>query len=105
RLRDLYAAEARWSEATSLQAEVLLHVRAPTRLAADREPPVGLRYQPSLAEPDDLRAARQLRGLAREAPEFVPAWVSAGERYARAGGAAAARRAWGRGGRRGPAAG
>jgi tetratricopeptide (TPR) repeat protein len=103
-LRDLYAAEARWSEATSLQAEVLLHVRAPTRLAAERETLVGLRYQASLAEPDDLRAARQLRGLAREAPEFVPAWVSTGERYARAGRAAAARRAWVRGVRRRPAA-
>src|SRR4030095_12229812 len=47
---------------------------------------------------------RQLRGLAREAPEFVPAWVSAGERYAQAGRAAAARRAWVRGVRRRPAA-
>src|SRR5262249_6565101 len=103
-LRDLYAAEARWSEATSLQAEVLLHVRAPMRLAGERETLIGLRYQASLAEPDDVTAARQLRGLAREAPALVPAWVSAGERYARAGRAAAARRVWVRGLRRRPAA-
>jgi thioredoxin-like negative regulator of GroEL len=104
RLRDQYAADARWSEATALQAEVLLRVRAPTRLAAERETLVGLRYQASLDEEDPLRAARQLRGLAREAPDFVPAWVSAGERYAQAGRAAAARRAWVRGVRRRPAA-
>lgn len=104
RLRDHYAADARWSEAVALQAEVLLRMRTPSRLAAERETLVGLRYQASLAEHDDLRAARQLRGLARETPDFVPAWVSAGERYARAGRASVARRVWRRGLRRRPAA-
>jgi thioredoxin-like negative regulator of GroEL len=104
RLRDLYAADARWSEAVALQAEVLLRMRTPSRLAAERETLVGLRYQASLAEDDDLRAARQLRGLAREAPQFIPAWVAAGERYARAGRAFVARRTWVRGLRRRPAA-
>ncbi len=104
RLRDRYAADGRWAEAMALQAEVLLRVRAPARLAAERETLVGLRYQASLVGQEDLRAARQLRGLAREAPDFVPAWVSAGDRYARAGRPAAARRTWVRGVRRRPAA-
>jgi HemY protein len=104
RLRDQYAADDRWSEAVALQGEVLLRVRTPSRLAAERAMLVGLRYQASLAEDDHLRAARQLRGLAREAPEFIPAWVSAGERYARAGSTSAARRTWVRGVRRRPAA-
>ena len=104
RLRDLYAAEGRWSEATARQAEVLLHLRTPARLAAERDTLLGLRYEASLAEEDHQRAARQLRGLAREAPDFLPAWVSAGDRYAQAGRAFVARRTWLRGLRRRPAA-
>lgn len=104
RLRDLYAAAGRWPESVALQAEVLLHVRAPSLLAAERERLVALRYEASLADDDAVRAARQLRGLAREAPEFIPAWVGAGDRYAQAGRAFAARRAWLRGLRRRPAA-
>jgi lipopolysaccharide biosynthesis regulator YciM len=87
-----------------MQADILLRLRSPALLAPERERLVGLRYEASLAEPDDLRAARQLHGLAREAPEFVPAWVSAGDRYARAGRSFHARRAWKRGLRQRPAA-
>jgi tetratricopeptide (TPR) repeat protein len=104
RLRDVYAAQGRWTEAAALQAEVLLRLRAPGRLAAERDTLVGLRYEASAAEADHRRAARQLRGLAREAPDFIPAWVAAGERYAQAGRAFVARRTWVRGLRRRPAA-
>jgi tetratricopeptide (TPR) repeat protein len=104
RLRDGYAAAGRWEEAVAMQADILLRLRSPALLAPERERLVGLRYEASLAEPDDLRAARQLHGLAREAPEFVPAWVSAGDRYARAGRSFLARRAWKRGLRQRPAA-
>jgi thioredoxin-like negative regulator of GroEL len=104
RLRDLYAAESRWSDAAALQAELLLQIRTPARLAAERATLVGLRYEACLAERDPLRAARQLRALAREAPDFIPAWVSAGDRFAAAGRVSAARRTWLRGLRRRPAA-
>ena len=100
RLRDLYVAERRWRDAVALQAEVLLRLRAPARLAAERQLLVGLRYEATREEADHLRAARQLRALAREAPDFIPAWASAGDRYAQAGRAFAARRTWVRGLRR-----
>src|SRR5262249_50316306 len=64
----------------------------------------GLRAEASVAETADLGAARQLHGLAREAPELVPAWVSGGARSARAGRSFQARRAWKRGLRQRPAA-
>jgi thioredoxin-like negative regulator of GroEL len=104
RLRDQYVAEARWSDAAALQAELLLQIRTPARLAAERATLVGLRYEAALADPDPLRSARRLRALTREVPDFIPAWVSAGDRYADAGRAAAARRTWMRGLRRRPAA-
>jgi len=104
RLRDLYAAHGRWAEAATLQAELLLHLRSPVRLAIERDRLIGLRYEAGAAEPDPRRAARQLRGLAREAPDFIPAWVTAGERYAESGRAFTARRTWVRGVRRRPAA-
>src|SRR5262249_59540832 len=85
RRRAACAPAGRWDEAVAMQADILLRLRAPALLGSERERLVGLRYESSVAEPDDLRAARRLHGLAREAPEFVPAWVSAGDRYARAG--------------------
>src|SRR5262249_56133447 len=103
-LRDLYAAHGRWAEAAMLQAELLLRLRAPARLTIERDRLIGLRYEAGAAEPDPRRAARQLRGLAREAPDFIPAWVTAGERYAESGRAFPARRTWARGLRRRPAA-
>ena len=54
-----------------------------------------------MSEPDPHRAARALRTLADEAPEFVPAWVSAGDRLVQDGRTAAARRIWLRGLRHG----
>ncbi len=104
RLRDLYIADARWSDAVALQSDLLLRLRSPARLAAERATLIGLRYQAALADDDDGRAARQLHRLAREAPDFIPAWVSAGDRYARAGRAFLARRSWVRGLRRRTAA-
>jgi tetratricopeptide (TPR) repeat protein len=103
RLRDVYRAAGRWSEALALEGEILLHVHDRAALAGEEEVLRGLRYQAALAEPDPRRASRVLLGLAREAPTFVPAWVSAGDLLAGAGRRLAARRAWERGVRRRPA--
>lgn len=104
RLRDVYTAAGRIPEALALQGEILLALRDPATLAAEEETMRGLRYEAALAEPDARRAARLLVALAREEPRFVPAWVSAGDRFAQAGRRLVARRIWERGVRRVPAA-
>ncbi len=103
RLRDVYAAAGRWAEAVALQTDLLLHLHEPSALAAEQETLRGLRYQAALAETDVRQAARLLVALAREHPDFVPAWVSAGDLLAGAGRRVAARRIWERGARRRPA--
>jgi lipopolysaccharide biosynthesis regulator YciM len=57
----------------------------------------GVRYQAAFAETDGRAAARHLLALAREDSQFLPAWVSAGDLYARAGRPVTARRVWERG--------
>ncbi len=104
RLRDLYAAHGRWRDAAALQAETLFSPQVPRRLAGRRDALLGFRYEAAMALPDDDRAAAELRALAREAPDFLPAWVSAGDRAVRAGRAPAGRRVWLRGLRHRPAA-
>jgi tetratricopeptide (TPR) repeat protein len=104
RLRDVYAASERWSEALSLQGEILLSIHEPDALAAEERVLRGLRYQAALAEGDARRAARLFLGLAREDPTFLPAWVSAGDALAAGGRRLAARRVWERGARRHAAA-
>ena len=104
RLRDVYAAAGRWAEAVALQGEILLRIHHPAALASEEQVFRGLRYEAALAEPDPRRAARLLVALAREDPRFVPAWVSAGDRFAAAGRRLAARRTWERGARGQPAA-
>src|SRR5262249_56469257 len=47
RLRDAYAAAGRWDEAVAMQADILLHLRAPALLAPARAHLVGLRYEAS----------------------------------------------------------
>jgi tetratricopeptide (TPR) repeat protein len=103
RLRDVYAAGGRWHEALALQGEILLRMRDPQALAREEQVSRGLRYEAALADGDHRRAARLLLGLAREDPHFVPAWVSAGDRFAAAGSRLTARRIWERGARRQPA--
>ncbi len=103
RLRDVHAAAGRWSEALGLQGEILLGLRDATTLAQEEGLLRGLRYQVALADDDPRRAARRLLALAREAPGFVPAWVSGGDKLAAAGRRFAARRAWERGARHQPA--
>jgi tetratricopeptide (TPR) repeat protein len=104
RLRDVYGAAGRWPEALALQGDILLRVHQPATLATEEAVMRGLRYQAALGEPDDNRAARLLVGLAREDPDFIPAWVSAGDRFDAAGRRFAARRTWERGARHRPAA-
>lgn len=103
RLRDVYAAAGRWPEALALQGEILLGIREPAALGEEEQMLRGLRYQVACADPDPRRAARQLLAIAREAPAFVPAWVSGGDQLAAAGRTFAARRAWERGARHRPA--
>ncbi|MFN8542597.1 MAG: lipopolysaccharide assembly protein LapA domain-containing protein [Candidatus Binatia bacterium] len=104
RLRDVLVASARWEAALALQGELLLG-RATGTAAADVALERGLRYEAARAETetDPRRAVRRLLALAREAPTFVPAWVSAGDVYAREGRTFLARRAWERGLKRRPA--
>ena len=103
RLRDVHAAAGRWSEALAVQGEILLRVHDPTTLAREERVLRGLRYQAALAEGEPRRAARLCLAIAREDPDFVPAWVSAGELFERAGRRFTARRVWERGARRRPA--
>jgi uncharacterized integral membrane protein len=101
RLRDQYAAESAGRPRRPCRRR-LLRARTPAhrRGARSSSAPRSRRS----ASGDPVRAARQLRGLAREAPDFIPAWVGAGDRYAQAGRSFAARRAWVRGLRRRAAA-
>ena len=103
-LRDVHAATGRWSEALAVQGEVLLRTHDATTLAREEQALRGLRYQVALAdgEQEPRRAARLLLALTREDPRFVPAWVSAGDFFERAGRRFAARRVWERGARRRP---
>jgi len=102
RLRDVHATAGRWSEALVVQGEILLRVHDATTLAREERVLRGLRYQAALAEPEPRRAARLLVAIAREDPSFVPAWVSAGDLFERAGRRFTARRVWERGARRRP---
>jgi HemY protein len=104
RLRDVYVRQSRASDALALQGEIVLGVRSPTALAAEERTLRALRYEAALLEPDPARAARGVMSIARADPDFVPAWVSAGDLYLRAGRRFRARRAWERGARRRPAA-
>jgi uncharacterized protein HemY len=93
RLRDLYAAAGRWPEALVLQGEMMLALHDPAALAAEQAVLHGLRYEAALAEAAARRAARLLVAIAHEDPGFVPAWVTAGDRFV-VPRAFSARRAW-----------
>lgn len=103
RLRDLYVRHGRAADALALQGEIVLAVRAPAALASEERVLRALRYEVALTEPDPTRAARTLAAIAREDPDFLPASVSAGDAYLKAGRRFRARRAWERGARRRPA--
>ncbi len=94
RLRDAYLAAERWADALPLESEILLGTRNPDELAKETDILYGIRYELGCAESDDVRAARRLGMLAREAPSFLPAAVAAGDRWQRAGHAWRARRVW-----------
>jgi tetratricopeptide (TPR) repeat protein len=98
-LRDVYVAAGRWTEALEVQSHFLLGIRSAEALAVERATLRGLRYQGALAEAEPRRAVRLLAALAREYPDFLPAWVSAGDMLATSGRRTAARRLWERGAR------
>lgn len=97
RLRDAYLAGRRWADALPLEGDILLAARDPAVLAGETTILHGIRYELGCAEADDLRAARRLDRLAREAPGFLPAVVAAGDRWMAAGRPRRARRIWRRG--------
>jgi predicted Zn-dependent protease len=103
RLRDLYVRDGRWQDALALQQDLLLKVKSPA--AADERARLrGLRYQAASQGDDSDRAARILQTLAYETPDFLPAWVSAGDHFLKAGKPAKARKVWERGAWHRPAA-
>jgi tetratricopeptide (TPR) repeat protein len=102
-LRDVYVAAGRWTEALAVQSHLLLGIRSPEALADERATLRGLRYQAALAEAEPRRAVRLLAARAREQPDFLPAWVSAGDVLVAHGRRTAARRLWERGARHRPA--
>ena len=103
RLRDLYVSAERFDDALALQSDILLGLRRGPLLAAEERALVGLRYVLACRDPEPRRAARRLAALARQAPEFTPAVVAAGDRWQTAGRTFFARRLWERGVLRQPA--
>jgi HemY protein len=97
RLRDLYVRTGRWREALALQDEIVARLKSPEALAREEETSLGLRFEVARAGDDPERSAKQLATLGREHPDFVPAWVEAGERFLAAGKPAKARKVWERG--------
>jgi predicted Zn-dependent protease len=103
-LRDLYVRDERWQDALALQQDLLLKVKSPAAGADERGRLRGLRYQAASHGDDPDQAAKMLQTLAYETPDFLPAWVSAGDLFLKAGRPAKARKVWERGVEHRPAA-
>lgn len=97
RLRDLTASLGRWTEALALQDEVIVRLKSPDALAAEEALRRGLRFEVARRDDDPERSAKRLATLAREHPDFEPAWVDSGDRFLAAGKPAKARKVWERG--------
>jgi len=97
RLRDLYARAERWPEALGATERLVVRLRTPALLEEELGALRALRLQVALAEPGARAGARALLALAREDPQFVAAWVSAGDRLLETRRPMRARRAWVRG--------
>jgi len=104
RLRHLYTVAGRWQDAVRVQRELLTGTHSPAVHEEEVRILRGLRYQAASLDPDARHAARELRRLVREDPDFIPGWVTLGDRLAAAGRQRAARRAWERAARQHPAA-
>lgn len=104
RLRHLYSAAGRWQDAVRVQRELLSGTHSPAVLEEEQHVLRGLRYQAASVDPDARTAMRELRRIAREDPDFTPAWVAYGDRLAAAGRHRAARKVWERAARHHPAA-
>jgi predicted Zn-dependent protease len=103
-LRDLYVRAERWQDALALQQDLLLKLKSPAAAVDERARMRGLRYQAASHGDDPDRAAKTLQTLAYETPDFLPAWVSAGDLFLKAGKSARARKVWERGVEHRPAA-
>jgi len=103
RLRDLYARAERWPDALATTERLVVRLRTPALLEEELAALRALRYQVAVAAPEAREGARALLTLAREDPQFVAAWVSAGDRLLEAGQRARARRTWMRGTKHRPA--
>ena len=104
RLRDLYARAERWTDALAVTERLVVRLRTPELLDEELAAMRALRHQVARAEPDARAGARALLSLAREDPQFVAAWLAAGDRLLEAGRPMRARRAWVRGTKHQPAA-
>ncbi len=104
RLRDLCIRTGRWRDALTLQEEIVARQKTPDLLAREQELALGLRFEAARADDDPERAAKLLATLGRQHPDFLPAWVEAGERFMAAGKPAKARKVWERGAYHRPAA-
>ena len=94
RLRDLYVTAERFDDALAVQSDLLLDLRRGPALAIEERVLVGLRYVLACRDPEPGRAARRLSALVRQAPDFVPAAVAAGDRWQTIGRTFFARRIW-----------
>lgn len=94
RLRDLYITAERFDDALAVQSDLLMGLRRSPSLPAEEQVLSGLRYMLASRDTDPRRAARRLSALARQAPDFTPAAVAAGDRWLSVGRPFFARRTW-----------
>lgn len=103
RLRDLYVRTGRWRDALGLEDEIVAHLKTPEAALHEEEIRRGLRFEVARADEEPERGAKLLATLGRQHPDFLPAWVEAGERFLAAGKPAKARKVWERGAMQHPA--
>jgi len=97
RLRDLYVREGAWRDALRIQDEIISRLKHPDALTAEEAMAQGLRFEVAREGTDPERSAKALASLGRAHPDFLPAWVEAGDRFLAAGKPAKARKVWERG--------
>lgn len=78
-LRDAYVRERRWAEAVRAEDRYLALLRSPDQVAAERARMLGLRYELALDHESAGDRIRELYGLLRSDPAFLPAAVSLGD--------------------------
>lgn len=93
-LRDSYVNERRWSDALRAEDVYLGLVRRPVDVLRERRRQLGLRYEQAMARESPPDAVRELYGVLRADPGFLPAAVSLGDLLRTLGRPADAGRVW-----------